>query len=254
MMQTHTTIEGIEGEQVGFSRWGGVSLMVLGGILFVMNVLSVSLENWWALFILLPALILFNLGWRVRRAENGRFPFLARFNFAVGLIIFVVAVMFLINLNWLLWWPLMLIVPGFALIIASGKGSENPTAAAWIGYLRSTAITIIGLGMTFLAHTLGAINLDTVELFQWWGVFIAVPALGALWQAVRLYGRLGHLSPSVVTLLIIALWSSVTAVMELLGFSWEIWHGSWSVTYQITAVSLIISGIVLVRNGLHSQS
>jgi hypothetical protein len=256
MMQTHSTVEGegTEGKSKKISYWSGSFLVALGVILFVLNGLMVSVENWWAWFILAPAFVLFYWGRVVGQQANGRLPFLARFNFATGLIILVVAVMFLINLDWSVWWPMMLITPGLALIIAGGKGSDNPTAAAWIGYLRWVAGAVIGLGVVFLAHTLEMIDLESFGQFHWWGIFIALPAIGALWQAVRLIGRSGTISSSGIILLFIALVSGGTAVMELLGLSWEIWIDSWSSLYGITAVIFIGAGILLLGNGLRRQS
>jgi hypothetical protein len=256
MMQTQSTVpgEGTEGKSKKISYWSGSFLVALGVILFVLNGLMVLIENWWALFILLPAFVLFYWGYAVGQNTNGRLPFLARFNFATGLIILVVALMFLINLDWSVWWPLMLMTPGLALIIAGGKGSDNPTAAAWIGYLRWVAATIIGLGFVFFAHTLGIIDLEAFGQFRWWGIFIAIPAIGALWQAVRLIGRSGTINPSGITLLFMALVTGATAVMELLGLSWEMWNDSWSSLYGITAVIFIGTGVLLLGNGLRRQS
>jgi hypothetical protein len=253
-MQTHSTVERTEGKSKKNSNWSGSFLVGLGVILFVLNGLRISMENWWALFILLPAFALFYGGHVIRRKGNGRLPFLARFNFALGLIIAVVAVMFLINLDWSLWWPLMLVTPGLSMLIAGGQGSENPTAAAWIGYLRWVATTIIGLGVVFLVHMLGWINLDAFGQFHWWGIFVAMPAIGALLQAVRLVGRLGTISLSAITLLFLALVSGGAAVMELLGLSWEMLNGSWSSLYGISAVLFIGAGVLLLGNGLRSQS
>jgi len=253
-MQTDSVIERTENKTRGTSKWGGLVLVALGALLFTLNVVEVSLENWWALFILMPALALFGWGRKIGRGVNGRLPFLARLNFAIGLIILVVAVMFLINLDWSVWWPLMLISPGLALLIAIGRGSENPAAAAWSGYLRWVAVTLIGLGVVFLAQAWGVIDLDTLGQFRWWGVFIAIPTLGALLQAVRLSGRLGHISVNAIILLFIAFVTGGAAVMELLGLSWEMWPVSWTSLYEITAVFFIGMGVLLLANGLRRQN
>ena len=257
-MGTHSTVEQVEGRlkggPKGLANWSGLSLVALGVGVLVLNGFKGSLENWWALFILLPAFALFYGGRAINRRADGRLSFLARFNFAIGTLVLVVAVMFLINLDWSVWWPLMLMTPGFSMLIASGKNGQNPTVAAWIGYVRWLATTIIGLGFVFLANELGVINLESLGQFRWWSLFVALPAMGALWQAVRLSGRLGRISASAVTLLLLGLVNGATAVMELFGLSWEMWHGSWATVNGITAVLLIGIGVVLLGNGLRRQS
>jgi hypothetical protein len=246
-MQNNSTFETVESKQTGISRWGGLFLVLIGGALFVSRVLGIELENWWALFILMPALVMFGVGWMIPRRENGRFSFFSRLFFAAGLVVLVVAGMFLVNLDWSVWWPLMIVAPGAGLIIAGGRQSENPTAAAWIGYFRWISLSLMGLGGVFLAHTLGMIHLQTFGEFHWWGVFVAFTAMGALLQAVRLYGRLGYPDLHVIILLLIAFFSGVTAVIELLGIPWTSFFG-------ITAVFFMGSGLILVWHGLRSAN
>ena len=245
-MESHSTIETVAGKQTGISRWGGLFLVFVGGAIFLSKVLGIQLENWWALFILVPALTMFGIGWAIPRPDNGRFHLISRLFFATGLVVLVVAGMFLMNLDWSVWWPLMIVTPGVSLIIASGR-SENPTVAAWIGYFRWISVSMIGLGGVFLADTLGMVDLVTFGEFHWWGVFIAFTAMGALLQAVRLYGPLGYPGLHVVTLLLFAFFTGVTAVIELSGISWASFFG-------ITAVFLIGSGLILIWRGLRSTS
>jgi hypothetical protein len=42
--------------------------------------------------------------------------------------------------------------------------------------------------------------------------------------------------------------------MELLGLSWEMWPGSWTSLYEITAVFFIGMGVLLLANGLRRQN
>ncbi len=262
-MRNQSMVEQVEGKQTAVSRWSGLFLVMLGGVVLGLTLLKGSLENWWALFILLPALVLFGSGWVIPRGENGRFgrlsagrfSLISRLFFATGFVVLVVAGMFLVNLDWSVWWPLMIVAPGVALTIAAGKSSPNPTSAAWIGFVRWLSATMIALGGVFLAHTLGWIDLNTFEQFQWWGVFIAFPAMGALLQAVRLNGRLGTMSLSVIALLGIAFFGGATAVIELLGISWTSFYGITATSTRLSAgVFFIGSGVVLLVNGLRSTS
>lgn len=246
-MQNQSTIEQVDGKKLGVTQWGGLSLVLLGGLLFLLSVLNVSLENWWALFILMPALAMFGGGWVLPRNENGRFSIASRFFFALSLVILVVAGMFLLNMDWSIWWPLMIITPGLSLLLVVGRNSDNPIASAWIGFFRWVSATMLGLGGVFLAYTFGFTDLDGFGQLQWWGVFIAFPAIGALLNGVRLSGRVGLLNGNVLSLLFIALIMGITAVVELLDISWTHYFG-------ITAVFFIGSGVILVWNGLRSTS
>ncbi len=246
-MQNSSTIEQKNSEPTKISYWGGVSLLLVGGSLFATNLLNIHMDNWWALFILAPALLLFGSGQVLSKSDNGRYSLLPRLFFGAGLIVLTVATMFLAKLDWSAWWPLMIMASSAALIIMGGKGNANPTSAAWIGYLRWTAVSIFGLGIVFLMHSFGIIDLYAFGEFRWWGFFIAFSAMGALLQAIRLYSRLGHFNFSVIALLWIVFLSSGTAVIELLGISWTIF-------YQTTAVLLIGSGIMLLLNGFRRKN
>lgn len=254
-MQNQSMMEKASGKKTAVSQWGGLSLIVLGGVVFLLSVLNISFENWWALFILLPALAMFGGGLAFPRKENGhfdhaqyqRFSFASRLFFGLGLVPLVVAGMFLLNLDWSVWWPLMIVTPGLSLLIATGRNSENPIANAWIGFFRWVSATMLGLGGVFLAYTFGFTDLEGFGQLQWWGVFIAFPAIGALLNGVRLSGRVGLMNGSVLTLLFIALMMGITAVIELLGISWTHYFG-------ITAVFFIGCGIILLWNGLRSTS
>jgi len=246
-MQNQSTVEQVDGKKMGVTQWGGLSLVLLGGAFFASSVLGIRLENWWALFILLPALAMFGGGLAFPRKENGRFSFPSRLFFGIGLVPLVVAGMFLLNLDWSVWWPLMIVTPGFSLLIATSRNSDNPIANAWIGFFRWVSVTMLGLGGVFLAYTLGFTDLDGFGQIQWWGVFIAFPAIGALLNGVRLSGQVGLMNCNSLTLLSLALVLGITAVVELLGISWTHYFG-------ITAVFFIGCGIILLLNGLRSTS
>ncbi len=246
-MQNHSTMEHVEKKQSGIARWGGLALVLFGSAFFVSAVFGFRLENWWALFILMPALVMFGGGWALPRQDNGRFSLGSRFFFASGLVVSVVAGMFLLNMDWSVWWPLMIAAPGFSLLVAVGRNNGNPAANAWRGFFRWLSAAMIGLGGVFLAYTFGLTDLDGFGRLQWWGVFIALPAMGALLNAVRLAPHVGIVNGNVIALFAIALTTGTTAIFELFDLSY---------TYHITgtAVILIGSGLVLLVNGLRSTN
>src|ERR1700690_2766375 len=91
---------------LGGGAWlGGAALVLLGLLLLGQNMKMLTFENWWALFILLPALGSFGTAWRMVQASGGHFTMGARGSIIVGLLLTLVAVMFLFNLNWIIFGP-----------------------------------------------------------------------------------------------------------------------------------------------------
>jgi hypothetical protein len=90
--------------------FGGI-LIVIGVFLLLSNITGRSAGNWWALFILIPAIGSLAGAWRVYQATG-------RFNEAVvgplvgGVILLFVFAMLFFGFNWTLFWPVLLIVAG----------------------------------------------------------------------------------------------------------------------------------------------
>lgn len=104
----------------GASPWlGGVILIVLGLIFLAQNLHIATFTNWWAIFILIPAVGAFNTAWRRYQAAGGRLTSDATGSLIGGLVLTVVALAFLFNLglNAGLFWPLLLIIGGLALLL-----------------------------------------------------------------------------------------------------------------------------------------
>ena len=95
---------------------GGAILMLVGVIFLIQNLTNFSLNNWWALFILIPAVSSFNRAYRVYTAD-GRFSANARGALIGGLVFTFVAFVFLFNLNFGTLWPVFLILGGIGLLI-----------------------------------------------------------------------------------------------------------------------------------------
>ncbi len=95
----------------------GVALILLGVIFLFDNAFGVELiDNWWALFILIPAVANLNRAWqRYRRA--GRWTSSARSALTGGLLIGAVALIFLFDLSWSLFWPVLLIILGAGILL-----------------------------------------------------------------------------------------------------------------------------------------
>jgi hypothetical protein len=105
------------GERYGREWIWGILLILLAAIMLMQNLKIYSLNNWWALFILIPALGSFATAWRVAREASGRFTMLARSALIVGLILVLVTAMFLFSMNWTILGPVLLALAGLGLIV-----------------------------------------------------------------------------------------------------------------------------------------
>jgi hypothetical protein len=94
----------------------GVAIIAVGVIFLLSNFTDFRLDNWWALFILIPGLITFANAWRARK-EDGHWSKKARGSLIGGLAITMVAAIFLFNLDWGKVWPLFLILGGVAALL-----------------------------------------------------------------------------------------------------------------------------------------
>lgn len=103
---------------LGAGSWiiGGV-LIALGVLLLLQNQGLVNAENWWALFILIPAFGALSAGWRMYQISSNRLTVGAAGSFIVGLLLLAVTAIFLFGLNWTLLGPALLILAGIALLI-----------------------------------------------------------------------------------------------------------------------------------------
>lgn len=113
-----------EGEEVATSRkrdnssWIiGLVLIALGGMFLLSNVLpGTFVTNWWAVFILIPALFSLNRAWQSYRNHH-RLTAGGRSSLIGGLLILTVALIFLLNLDWGVVWPVFIIIIGIGILL-----------------------------------------------------------------------------------------------------------------------------------------
>jgi cation transport ATPase len=96
-------------------RFFGALLILLGVALLMQNLGIPFFTNWWALFILIPAFWAFVAGWDIYH-ENQRLTRRAASSLIVGILLTILALVFLLNLAAGLLWPAVLIVGGLALV------------------------------------------------------------------------------------------------------------------------------------------
>jgi hypothetical protein len=97
---------------------GGAFLILLGVIFLLQNLGTPFVTNWWALFILIPAFWSFVAAFE-NFQDSGMLTRRAAGSLIAGTAFTVLAFVFLSNLAIGLFWPVLLIVGGFA-ILASG--------------------------------------------------------------------------------------------------------------------------------------
>lgn len=104
----------------GYGWIGGVVLILLGGIFLLQNTGMIeSFDNWWALFILIPAVGSFVNAWRLYQQADNQWAPAATGALTGGLILTGIAAMFLFGLDLGKWWPLFLIAGGIATLLGA---------------------------------------------------------------------------------------------------------------------------------------
>lgn len=117
-------IEDLKNEEQGKDHRGsdsswipGLILVGLGLVFLLNNFFDIDfLDNWWALFILIPAVANLNNAWRQYR-EAGHWNDAAIGSLTGGILIGFVALIFLFELSWSMFWPILLIILGAGILL-----------------------------------------------------------------------------------------------------------------------------------------
>lgn len=98
--------------------WGfGLALIIVGVLFMLGNFTGFRLDNWWALFIFIPAMGAFGSFLSSVRRKGGMNR--EAFGSLIGaLIITTVALIFLLGLNWGTIWPIFLIIGGIGALFS----------------------------------------------------------------------------------------------------------------------------------------
>jgi 4-hydroxybenzoate polyprenyltransferase len=94
----------------------GLLLIFAGGLLLLQNVTNFQLNNWWALFILIPSFGSFTDAWSHYK-DQGRVSGRVRNSLVSGFIFACIAAFFLFNLSLGQYWPVLIILAGLAVLV-----------------------------------------------------------------------------------------------------------------------------------------
>jgi hypothetical protein len=106
----------------------GLVLIAVGGVFLLQNAgLPVLVGNWWALFILIPAVAAFAAAWTLYR-QTGQVTQGVVGLITGGLVPLTIALIFLFNFDFGNAWPLLLVVLGGGMLLRSGTtdGADKP--------------------------------------------------------------------------------------------------------------------------------
>ncbi len=113
---------------MGFSSnlWIGLAFIAGGAIVLLNQTGLLSFEfNWWALFILFPAVGSFSSAYYCYRATNNLFAMGVMMPVLIGLFMLALALNLLMgngwNFNWNLYWPAIFIVIGLGMIFGRSR-------------------------------------------------------------------------------------------------------------------------------------
>ena len=103
----------------------GVILIILGGMVLVNNtgMFNIPLRNWWALFILIPAVGAFDRALQISRIAGNRLTAPARGSLLVGTVLTFITIMFLFDISWTFCGPILIILIGIAILLNYTLGS-----------------------------------------------------------------------------------------------------------------------------------
>lgn len=96
---------------------GGLVLITIGAIFLLQNTGFLYLQNWWALFILIPAIGSFSTAYALYRSNEHRLTSAVRGSLFGGVVFSMLAFAFLFGVNFSIFLPLLLIVIGVGLLL-----------------------------------------------------------------------------------------------------------------------------------------
>lgn len=100
--------------------WIAGGVLILVGIVFIIrNVTGLLFNNWWALFILIPALGSLVTSYQMYERNGRRFTAASRGPLVGGVVLLAVTAVFLFSLDWGVVWPFFIILVGLGVLFSA---------------------------------------------------------------------------------------------------------------------------------------
>ena len=117
--------------RAGSSRGGalvvGVVLILLGSAFLMQSfgTYTFPFENWWALFILIPAFGAFSSAYFMYHNADNHWTAPARGSLLVGFVLTLVAAGFLLKIDWTYYGPILIILSGVGVLVNAAIGTRE---------------------------------------------------------------------------------------------------------------------------------
>jgi hypothetical protein len=205
--------------------WWGLVLIFLGVLFLLQRMGITTFNNWWAIFILLPAFSSFAAAIELYRRQ-GRISYAVRNSLVGGLFPLAVAVLFLLGLSWAVYWPVFVILGGLAMFSNGLKFENNETdskrslEAMYHPWAIMTGLGAMALGSGFLLKNLGIFD-PSLVVKNWWGIAILFPAAGGLISTFLVYQERKRFDWLVLSNLAIAICAAIPGLVAVMGLNWN---------------------------------
>lgn len=207
----------------GNSITGAIILIVIGLFLVLQRLGISGFENWWAIFILIPAISSTENLVRELRSSRG-------FHFAIASTILgilfptAVAFMFLFDLDWSLYWPIFIMLAGISMILTGFIEEDAPVGnfvQRYRPWLFSWGSGVILFGIFFFMNNFHLANLQLFES-RLLGVPILIASLGGIISI--LYARQhGSVSKTFILInLITSLFLALPGILAILNLQLQL--------------------------------
>ncbi len=206
--------------------WFPLVLILAGVVILIQNLhLANFTFNWWALFIFIPVVGSLSAAWDGLR-EEGSFSAKVGGSLGGAVVIGSVATILLFGLDWVRYWPLMLIAVGLsAFLTGLGRvdvlGRNNLSALTCMSVWVGLAAMVLGLG--FLANSLPIPMFQEYLIARWWAIPILIAGFGAVVGALAIFWQNSReMNWAAWSMLLIAVFIIGVGLLALFALDWNL--------------------------------